>query len=74
MFSVYSKNKGIGLTFPILLEGSVYTYVCVLCAFSIFILDLRSIFENHSRHKLVIFIYIYKVISMLVYDGFNKSS
>ncbi len=25
MFSVYSKNKGIGLTVPILLEGSVYT-------------------------------------------------
>ncbi len=24
MFSVYSKNKGIGLTVPILLEGSVY--------------------------------------------------
>ncbi len=24
MFSVYSENKGIGLTVPILLEGSVY--------------------------------------------------
>ncbi len=29
MFSVYSKNKGIGLTVPILLEGSVYVYVYV---------------------------------------------
>ncbi len=27
MFSVYSKNKGIGLTVPILLEGSVYIQV-----------------------------------------------
>ncbi len=27
MFSVYSKNKGIGLTVPILLEGSVYIYI-----------------------------------------------
>ncbi len=29
MFSVYSKNKGIGLTVPILLEGSVYIYIYI---------------------------------------------
>ncbi len=33
MFSVYSKNKGIGLTVPILLEGSVYIriYIALAC-------------------------------------------
>ncbi len=30
MFSVYSKNKGIGLTVPILLEGSVYIRVLMV--------------------------------------------
>ncbi len=29
MFSVYSKNKGIGLTVPILLEGTVDIYTAV---------------------------------------------
>ncbi len=29
MFSVYSKNKGIGLTVPILFEGSVYIYIYI---------------------------------------------
>ncbi len=38
MFSVYSKNKGIGLTVPIILEGSVYiiTYVNVFLSLSMF--------------------------------------
>ncbi len=30
MFSVYSKNKGIGLTVPILLEGSVYMHIYLI--------------------------------------------
>ncbi len=51
MFSVYSKNKGIGLTVPILLEGSVYTvgpYVVMspTCLANIDIINILAMYET----------------------------
>ncbi len=42
MFSVYSKNKGIDLTVPILLEGSVYTEVYLIVLKILIILHLKT--------------------------------
>ncbi len=48
MFSVYSKNKGIGLTVPILLEGSVY---CIYIYIYIYIYILYIYIYTHTQNS-----------------------
>ncbi len=56
MFSVYSKNKGIGLTVPILLEGTVYIYIYIYISAVKRLITSKISFCLHNICVLCIFI------------------
>ncbi len=56
MFSAYSKTKGIGLTVPIHLEGSVYMYVCMcVCVYVyVYIYTQKYFFIKYTKYYNII--------------------